>query len=138
MINGISHVAIVVSDFEKSVDFYRDLLGFSSSRFLELPNGMKIAFLARPGHDQGGQYEVELLSNPSDAATPEGAAPSSAVGLRHVALVVDDIDEVYANLRAKGVDFTSEPRIPAPDLPKLCSMKDPDDISIELVQFMST
>ena len=135
MINGISHVAMVVGDLEKSLSFYRDLLGFSSARFLDRPDGMKIAFLAQPGHEAGGQYEIELLSYPSPAVLPEEARPANTVGLRHIALVVDNIDEVHANLRAHGVEFAREPWIPSPNLPKLCSMTDPDGISIELVQF---
>jgi len=137
MIEGISHVAIVVADLDKSVSFYRDLLGFSSSRFWELPNGMKIAFLARPGHDSGGRYEIELLSNPSAVPLPEGVDLANTIGFRHVALVVDDIDEMYACLRDKGIDFTGEPRIPGPNLPKICLMQDPDGTAIELVQFMT-
>ena len=135
MINGISHVAIVVGDFEKSLSFYRDLLGFSRVRFRDRPDGMKIAFLARPGHDVRGQYEIELLSYPSPAVLPEEAKLPNTVGMRHVALLVDNIDEVYANLRDKGVEFAREPWMPAPDLAKLCSMTDPNGISIELVQF---
>ena len=93
MINGISHIAIVVDGLEKSLSFYRGLLGFSNARFLDRPDGMKIAFLAQPGHEVGRQYEKELLSYPSPTVLPEEARSSNTVGLRHIALLVDNIDK---------------------------------------------
>jgi catechol 2,3-dioxygenase-like lactoylglutathione lyase family enzyme len=53
-------------------------------------------------------------------------------GLDHFGLAVSDIDAVAADMKAKGVEFTQEPRVPRPGI-KTCFLRGPQGISIELL-----
>src|SRR3990170_4800206 len=100
MLRGVANVAVAVTDLERSIGFYRDLLGFSLGRNVELPDGTKIAFV-----DAAGRGEVELMQYPDIAP---GSSERKA-GLIHMALQVDALDDMYAQLRGKGVAFQREP-----------------------------
>ena len=53
-------------------------------------------------------------------------------GLDHFGLAVRDIDAVAAALKAKGAEFTMEPRTIRPGL-RICFLRGPQGISIELL-----
>lgn len=54
-------------------------------------------------------------------------------GLDHFGLFVKDLDVVAADLKAKGVEFTTEPHVPRPGI-KICFLRGPQGISIELLE----
>jgi catechol 2,3-dioxygenase-like lactoylglutathione lyase family enzyme len=88
-INRLNHAVLYVRDVERSVEFYRDALGFRPVGIA--PDGFKgAAFLQAPGstndHDLG-LFEV------GSAAGPSGAGRST-VGLYHLAWEVDTLDEL--------------------------------------------
>jgi len=61
-------------------------------------------------------------------------APSSPyVGLDHFGLRVDNLDEATAELKERGAEFFSEPRLLRPGL-KIAFVKAPDDVRIELLE----
>jgi glyoxylase I family protein len=95
MILGLEHTAIASPDHRSLADWYVRTLGFTinyqsaTTTFVKAPNG----------------YMIEII-------TAEGERPASGMrdpGLRHLALSVRDFDQVYADLRAKGVRFLAEP-----------------------------
>ncbi|MEF9896033.1 MAG: VOC family protein [Clostridia bacterium] len=96
-ITGIHHLCVETPDMDKSLAFYRDLIGF--------------ALISRENCDFGqyamlrlGQSNLELIEpkNPSeDSFAPHGA-------IAHFGLQVENIDEVFAELKQKGVRFISE------------------------------
>jgi catechol 2,3-dioxygenase-like lactoylglutathione lyase family enzyme len=53
-------------------------------------------------------------------------------GLDHFGLTVSNLDEVVADLKKKGVEFTMEPNVPRPGI-KICFLRGPQGISIELL-----
>lgn len=53
-------------------------------------------------------------------------------GLDHFGLTVSGIDAIAADLKAKGVEFTSEPTTVRPGV-RVCFLRGPQGISIELV-----
>ncbi|MDO8874925.1 MAG: VOC family protein [Pseudolabrys sp.] len=53
-------------------------------------------------------------------------------GLDHFGFKVSDLDELVADLKAKGVEFTMEPNVPRPGI-KICFIRGPQGISIELL-----
>lgn len=62
------------------------------------------------------------------------AAPSAPYqGLEHIGLLVDDIDAAVAELKAKGVRFTLEPKELRPGL-RIAFLRGPENVSIELLQ----
>jgi catechol 2,3-dioxygenase-like lactoylglutathione lyase family enzyme len=88
-VTRLNHAVLYVQDVERSVAFYRDVLGF---RRVEMtPEGFRgAAFLQAPGstndHDLG-LFEIGSAAGPS-------AAGRATVGLYHLAWEVDTLDEL--------------------------------------------
>jgi catechol 2,3-dioxygenase-like lactoylglutathione lyase family enzyme len=61
-----------------------------------------------------------------------GAPTTPYQGLDHFGLAVTGIDAIVADLKKKGVEFTTEPMIPRPGI-KVCFLRGPQGISIELL-----
>jgi glyoxylase I family protein len=92
---GFEHVNITCSDLERTLHFYRDLVGFRLVHRQDMPTGGEIAFL----ECEGGQ-QVEVVRPAGDVETPARAIPRSEVGIKHFALVVDNVDDMHARLRS--------------------------------------
>jgi catechol 2,3-dioxygenase-like lactoylglutathione lyase family enzyme len=141
---GLDHSGIPVGDLERSLRFYSDVFGAepefvteygdaSLSEQLRLPNPrMRIAFL-RIGEDLG----IELLEYLDPPGKPYELRDCD-VGATHLCLEVDDIDEAYRELRARGVDVYAQPFSETAPGPfhgdQWLFFKDPDGVSFELVQ----
>ncbi len=94
----VGHIHLKVTDLERSIAFYRDVLGFD----LKLRYGAQAAFLA------AGQYHhhVGLNTWHSDGAAP---VTRKAAGMYHVAFVYPDraaLGRAVGNVRASGVEIT--------------------------------
>ncbi|QSB16067.1 VOC family protein [Natronosporangium hydrolyticum] len=117
-INGIG-MTLLVSDLTRSVDFYRDRLGF-----YEVDNGAGTIVL--------GSGDTRLVLR---AVANLGAIKHR---LMHLNLEVSDIDAVYAELKANGVRFTSPPRA-VEETARLqlwaAAFKDPDGHGVALTQW---
>jgi catechol 2,3-dioxygenase-like lactoylglutathione lyase family enzyme len=144
VIRGVHHVGITVRDLERSLTFYRDVLGFEvlvHRQGVEAPHVrtlvgypdavLDVARLATPG---GGQLELTQFVVPQGAVAE--VAPAD-IGAMHLALEVDDLTAVHQRLRDRGARFTSDPVI-APDGPaagtRFVYCTDPDGAQLELVQ----
>ncbi|MEU7932904.1 VOC family protein [Micromonospora echinofusca] len=93
-IHRLNHAVLYVSDLARSVDFYRDVLGFRPIPMT--PDGFRgAAFLQAPGstndHDLG-LFEV-------GAGAKRSTAGRGTVGLYHLAWEVDTLDELDATAR---------------------------------------
>jgi glyoxylase I family protein len=118
MIKGIEHTAIASPNPPALADWYVETLGFvinyrgSTAVFVKAPDGTMIEIIAAEG-DRAAQ----TLKTP---------------GLRHVALTVTDFDVVYASLKAKGVQFLSDPMDNKGN--KLVFFTDPEGNYLHLLQ----
>ena len=54
-------------------------------------------------------------------------------GLDHFGLLVTGIDDIVAELKRKGVEFTKDPQTPRPGI-RICFLRGPQGISIELLE----
>lgn len=127
MIHTIDHVSINVSDLGRSIDFYCNGLGFRVSRTIDMPE-LNIVFV------QLGASSMELIARKDRPAATKTAPRTDGVGLAHVALRVNDIDEVFSQLREKGVEFSSPPH-DASGGPRIAFFSDPDGVILELIQW---
>jgi glyoxylase I family protein len=108
VIRGLHHVSRTVANLERSLSFYRDLLGLRvvSEEELEGPDldkvvGLTDARLRVIELSLGGDSLLELIEyqSPIAQALPDTASPAD-VGANHIALLVDDLAAVYAALSA--------------------------------------
>jgi lactoylglutathione lyase len=79
----------------------------------------------------GGADVFIMPVAPGDKVNPPPVTPYQ--GLDHFGLTVSGIDTVAADLKAKGVEFTMEPRTIRPGL-RICFLRGPQGISIELLE----
>jgi catechol 2,3-dioxygenase-like lactoylglutathione lyase family enzyme len=138
-----NHVGVTVSDLERSIAFYRDLLGFHVAyergevtadympRLVGIPGArLKIAGLDIPG------LHLDLI----EYLAPRGAdiaGPTSDVGNVHLGFSVDDLWAAYRHLSAAGVRFKSEPVSPTTGPNQggwAIYFVDPDGVTLEMIQ----
>ena len=79
----------------------------------------------------GGADVFIMPVAPDDKVNPPPVTPYQ--GLDHFGLTVSGIDAVAADLKAKGVEFTMEPRTIRPGL-RICFLRGPQGISIEILE----
>ena len=115
------HTMVRVSDIDKSLRFYRDLLGLKEVRRMENEKGRyTLIFLAPPGQEDA---PVELTYN----WDPEVYAGGRNFG--HLAYEVDDIYAFCERLMKAGVTINRPPRDG-----RMAFVRSPDDISVEILQ----
>ena len=151
MIVSVDHINLVVSDLERSVDFYTNVLGFRETQRAELEGewietiiGLKtvkasVAYVVSPA----GQPRLELLQyhSPIGDGFQANSIPNT-LGLRHLALSVDNIDSAVHRLREAGTELLSRPVVVPTDVIQhstgqkiLCYFHDPDGILLELTEY---
>jgi len=138
----VGHLGLCVSDLERSLRFYRDLLGFlplsevevsgaEADRALRLEGvRQRTVFLERDG--------VRLALFAFEAPAPRGdRAPRAMNELGFAALMlrVDDLDATLAGFRAAGVRILESTYTAHPEYrSKLVFLCDPDGTLIELIE----
>ncbi len=115
-IEGIDHVGVVAADMDRAIHFYTSLLGFSLlARYKpKTTYHREMAYLRFPG-TSGAKLELYTLVNP-----PAGEPSYDyKLGLREIALRVDDVAREVERLRKAGVEILAEPaRSEAPGVPE--------------------
>lgn len=119
----IHHVAIIVSDYEKSKDFYVNKLGFEIIRenYRAARDDYKLDLKL-------GECELEIFGIQGSPARP--SYPESC-GLRHLAFKVDCIEETISWLHSLGIE-TEPIRTDDYTGKKMTFFKDPDNLPLEL------
>ena len=139
------HTGITVSHLDRSLAFWRDVLGFTLSHTahqkgelaLEITGvkgaEIKLAVLKAPGG-----HKIELLEYlaPADRKQHVDLKPCD-VGSVHVALIVDDLDAVLQRIAAAGWKAAGKPQVlkSGPNAGKrVVYVRDPDGTTIEFMQ----
>lgn len=144
MIKGIRHSGITVTNMEKSLIFYRDLLGLIVERNMNESGNhidkmlsmkdVKVNTVKMSAKDKGPTM-IELLefkSHPCES----NHSNISKIGSSHVAFTVDDLDKTYEKFIAADVKFNAPPQNSPDGYAKVTFCHDPDDTLIELVQVL--
>ena len=138
----MTHVGICVTDVERSIRFYRDLLGFAYRAELRVQGEPSDTLLRLRGVDLHAVYlerdgtRIELLHYAAPGAVGDATPRSmNERGLTHLSLRVDRLADTLATLRAAGVRVLDETHIDMPDFGAAAIfVADPDGTLIELVQ----
>ena len=116
MIKGMDHVAISTGNFERSLGFYRDLLGmevlydgqFSGEiydRIMTLKGASGRIAILRVGY---AQLELFEFKSP-EARQSDPMRPVCDHGITHLCFSVTEIQKEYQRLKEAGVEFHCEP-----------------------------
>jgi glyoxylase I family protein len=126
MFKRIHHIAIICSDYEVSKDFYVNKLGFEvmAEVYREERQSYKLDLAVN------GTYQIELFSFPNPALRP---SRPEALGLRHLAFEVDDVERVSKELNEKGI-ITEAIRIDEFTGRKFSFFADPDGLPLEIYE----
>jgi glyoxylase I family protein len=95
-LQGIHHVAIITGRYAESKAFYTGILGFEilKETYRAERDSYKLDLTLN------GQYTIELFSFPG---APERPSYPEAIGLRHLAFVVADVEAAAAELASGGI-----------------------------------
>lgn len=123
MLKKTHHVAIICSNYEKAIDFYVKKLGFCLIREVNRPQQQDMLIML-----ESGQIVLELFIKPDAPARVDNP---EALGLRHLAFYVENIDEAVAWLNSRGVE-TEPVREDKINGGRFTFFKDPDGQPLEL------
>jgi len=119
------HVALIVSDYARSKDFYTRILGFKIIRETYRAERQSYKLDLQVG---GAQLELFSFLNP-----PERLTRPEACGLRHLAFSVPDLDATRAHLQTHGVTL-EEIRIDPTTGKRFFFFADPDALPLEIYE----
>ena len=141
---AIRHIGVVVSDMEKSLRFYRDLLGLKVEKIMDESGGYIDNMLGLQNvrattvtlSADNGAPLLELLKFESHICPNTGTRNIFSLGPSHVALTVDNLDEVYRTMLKAGIRFNAPPQHSPDGYTKVTFCLDPDGTPVELVQVL--
>lgn len=128
MIQCIDHIEVVTPNMDQSIDFYTKVLGFKLSRRVAYPASgaaqasREIAYLTL------GDLMLEFLGGNGEA----GDRIPNQVGVKLVALRVDDMEKTLRELKTHGVEPSAGPNPGSTFDGIRAEIRDPHGISIEL------
>lgn len=121
----LDHTMIRVADLEKSVTFYKDVLLMKEIRRKDYEWGkFTLVFM---GYCPDSHL-IELTYNWDNRSYEIGT------GYGHIAIIVDDVHALCAEVKAKGGLVTREPGPMKGSSSQLAFIEDPDGYKIELIQ----
>jgi len=125
MLTQLNYAMVIVSDMTRSVGFYRDTLGiplkFESPEWTEFNTG-----------------STTLALHIGGAPPPQSGPPSGGktAGSCSIGFNVPDLDQTFAELKAKGVRFVMPPTAQPENGIKLAVALDPDGLGISFAEFI--
>jgi len=117
------HTRYRLNDLEKSVDFYKRVLGLQEVRRHKSPRGSELVFMKAPESEE----LIELCYFPSSG--PVQVQPD----LTHLAFEVDSLDEFGKHLASVGLKFSDGPTL-KPDGSGFAFVDAPEGYEIEIMQ----
>jgi catechol 2,3-dioxygenase-like lactoylglutathione lyase family enzyme len=140
-VRRIDHIGIIVNDLAAARDFFvafglvvhgeAQMEGALLDNLLGLDDA-KTSFVTLGPPDGGATIELITFHHPANEQAAQ-RAPVNAVGIRHIAFLVEDIEATVAKLQALGAEpFSAVQRYE--DSYKLCYMRGPEGIILDLAE----
>src|SRR5947209_5654997 len=117
------HTRYRVNDLERTVKFYKEVLGLEETRRHKSPRGSELVFLKAPASEE----LIELCYFPSSG--PVQVQPD----LTHLAFEVDSLEEFGKHIATKGLKYSDGP-IVKPDGSGFAFIDAPEGYEIEIMQ----
>ena len=123
IVQNVHHIAIIVSDYEKSKDFYVNKLGFQVIReeHRAVQNDIKLEV-------QLGNCMLEIFKK---AQTAENPGKPDRCGVWHLCFYAPDLEKTIGELNAVGIK-TDPIMVNASNGKRICFFYDPDGLPLEL------
>lgn len=122
-VTKLLHTRYRVNDLERTVKFYREVLGLQEIRRHKSPRGSELAFLKAPDSEE----EIEITHFPN--GDPVQVQPD----LTHLAFLVDDLDEFSKHLAKLGIKYSDGPTTSSTGT-KFAFIDAPEGYEIELIE----
>ena len=122
-IGKLLHTRYRVNDLERTVAFYRDILGLCEVSRHKSPRGSELVFLKAPESDE----LIEICHFP--AGGPVHVQPD----LTHLAFQVDSLEQFGKYLNHLGIAYSDGPHF-RPDGSGIAFIDAPEGYEIELIQ----
>jgi lactoylglutathione lyase len=123
MLKKLLHTRYRVADLERTVSFYKDILGLQEVRRHTSPRGSQLVFFKAPASEE----EIEICK--FDASGPVQVGPD----LTHLAFEVDDLEAFAKHAAAKGHPLSDGPT-PTGNGSIIAFIDAPEGYEIELIQ----
>tara|TARA_B100000519_G_scaffold74233_1_gene63829 strand:- start:102 stop:545 length:444 start_codon:yes stop_codon:yes gene_type:complete len=142
LVVGYRHTGIITKDINKSLYFYKDILGLQeiqdftdSSDYINEITGLNgaIAHFIKLKCLDGSV--IELLEYPSHQTEPINASIIN-VGICHIALRVHNADDAYDRLMNEKIKVISKPVLSSEGIAKVFFCLDPDGVRVEIVEML--
>jgi lactoylglutathione lyase len=125
-VRGVDHITINCTDTERAFRFYEDILGLSKLETVDLGDHT-LYYYALPG------LKLELIGYKNPQKLWETGNTDLGI-YRHIALVVDDLEELHRRCQEAKVRINLAPAfIPAINK-KVMLLSDPNGVEIEAIQ----
>ena len=122
---GVGHVAIKVTDLDRSLDYYQKRLGFPEMLRLFNDDGTTWLVYLRITDEQ----YLEIFPGAENDRAPGW----DANGVNHICFTIDDLDATVARIEAAGITLLS-PAKDGVDGNRQAWLEDPDGNRIELME----
>ena len=140
LVVGYRHTGIIVKDMEKSLSFYRDILGLTViqdycddspyiNKITDLKNA-NVHMIKLQAEDGTVTELLEYLNHPTELIQQE----IINVGACHICYRVNNANEAYERLLSKNIPLISEPELSSEKIGRVFFALDPNGIRIELVE----
>jgi len=144
MIKELRHVGLVVTDMEKALDFWQNILGFElvkrmeeSGQHLDRMIGLKGVRVTTAKLKDQNLGMVELLQFHSHPDKSQWLGMPFSTGLTHIAFTVTDIEKTYEEFKRAGVEFPASPQLSPDGTVKVIYAKGPEGLLMELVEVLA-
>jgi len=123
MVKKLLHTRYRVNDLEKTVRFYKEVLGLAEVRRHKSLRGSELVFLKAPGSEE----LIEICHFPASGSVQVQA------DLTHLAFEVDSLDAFGQHLAALGLQYSDGPHV-KPNGSGFAFVDAPEGYEIEIMQ----
>jgi catechol 2,3-dioxygenase-like lactoylglutathione lyase family enzyme len=140
---GEIQIGVVVTDLERSVNFYTNVLGMVKAREFSVNE----EFASSSGLSGGRPFDVMVLKTSDNPGASEwklmsfdnGVIPRPSdhiqddIGMQYITLYVNEMDLILSRLDAAGIPLLGDTPVELSDGKRFVLIRDPDGIFIELI-----